>query len=438
MDSIDEVHDEQPLWHAALRSALGPLAAYLTPENYGLSAVSLSALQSADDEFQAEIDKRLDLARALQVIEIIETIGSDLPQSYRHYVHYCEDRIDGALLIPRLVQERTAGRHKRIPVLRASRFKETPEALLVSESIRISSRIASAWRNRGGAEGKLAGGLAHRLAAMEARQPWASLKSKSRPALTSLAATVKSRTIAGWNARGAPLDRLTDAMLDGSKAVTEAAGPIFYLVSKDPRFEDRLFELICLGWLLGALKAWDPSGTIYPKYLRASGAIFTGGKQNLQVKLFYQAGHISQSARYFRRGTSKPLRAIPDFLLSLNRGGRSMSVLLDAKNRVLSSNSEILYKMLGYRENLGMSPYFGLGIAPAYDGNRNLDSVRYSQRLAAVLQLPLNGGADFVKRVLPLWLARFEQFIDEPQFEGDPSSSFGEDGNGPGATRFGP
>ena len=115
MDSIDEVHDEQPLWHAALRSALGPLAAYLTPENYGLSAVSLSALQSADDEFQAEIDKRLDLARALQVIEIIETIGSDLPQSYRHYVHYCEDRIDGALLIPRLVQERTAGRHKRIP-----------------------------------------------------------------------------------------------------------------------------------------------------------------------------------------------------------------------------------------------------------------------------------------------------------------------------------
>ncbi|OYW48319.1 MAG: hypothetical protein B7Y36_12935 [Novosphingobium sp. 28-62-57] len=155
MDSTNEVQDAQALWHAALRSALGPLAAYLTPENYGLSAVSLSALESADDEFQAEIDKRLDLARALQAIEIIETIGSDLPQSYRHYVHYCEDRIDGALLIPRLVQERAAGRHKRIPVLRASRFQETPEALLVSESIRISSRIASASHPISGWESRL-------------------------------------------------------------------------------------------------------------------------------------------------------------------------------------------------------------------------------------------------------------------------------------------
>jgi len=413
MDLIDEARDKQRLWHAAVRSALGPLAAYLTPENYGLSTVSLSAVDSADQEFQAEIDTRLDLARAAQVIDLIETIGCDLPQSYRHYVYYCEDRIDGALLIPRLVRERAAGRFRRIPVLRAARFAETPEALLVSESMRISSRIASAWQNRGGAEGRLAGTLAQRLTAMESRQPWASLRSKPRPALTSLAATVKSRTIAGWNLPGAPLDRLTDAMLDGSKAVSEAAGPISYLVSEDPRFEDRLFELICLGWLLGALKAWDPAGTVHPRNLRASGPIFTGEKRAFYLRLFYQASHVSQSARYYRRGSNKPLRAIPDFVLELNYKDRSISLLLDAKNRVLSSNSEILYKMLGYRENLGLSPYFGLGIAPAYDGKRSLDGVQYSQRLAAVLRLPLKGGADYVKRALPLWLARFERSLDQ-------------------------
>lgn len=201
-------------------------------------------------------------------------------------------------------------------------------------------------------------------------------------------------------------------MLDGSKAVTEAAGPISFLVSQDVRFEDRLFELICLGWLIGALKNWDPTGTIHPRNLRASGAIFTGGKQDFRVRLFYQAGHISQAARYHRRKSKKPLRAIPDFVLEITWPGRSISLLLDAKNRVLSSNSEIIYKMLGYRENLGLSPYFGLGIAPAPDQRRYFDGVRYSKRLAAVIRLPLDGGAQFIKRALPLWLTRLEHIND--------------------------
>ncbi len=406
MDLIEEADDRQRLWHAAVRSALGPLSAYLTPENYGLSAIGLSSKKNIDQEFQSEIDNRLDLARVTNVVQLIEEIGGELPHTYRHHVHYCEDRIDGSLLIPRLVRERAAGRITRIPVLRAARFTETPEALLVSESLRVSRGITSAWKRRGGAEGNLANSLAHRLLAIEARPPWSILRSKSRPILKSIAASVKSRTIAGWNTPGSPIDRLADAMLDGSKAVNEAAGPIAFLVSKDPRFEDRLFELVCLGWLLGALKIWDPDGSIHTKNLRASGPIFSGSSSQFSIKLFYQAGYISKSARYFRPKNGKSLRAIPDFILECSDTKQTLSVLLDAKNRTLNSNSEILYKMLGYRENLGLSPYFGLGIAPEYSGNRSYDAIRYEDRFAGVLRLPLDGGGEIMKRALPLWIAR--------------------------------
>ena len=414
MALIDLVDAELQLWHFAVKAALGPLSAYLTPENYGLSSVGLSAKDGDDEEFRVEIEKRLDLARAAQVVELVSEIGNDLPQSYRHSVYYCDDRIDGALLIPRLVTERAAGRLKRIPVLRASRFVETPEALLVSESIRLSQRVAAAWRGRGGAEGALASTLSERLATIEAQQPWSSLRLRPRPVLRALASTVRSRTVAGWNALGSPMDRLSDLMLDGSEAVTEAAGPIAFLVSRDRRFEDRLFELICLGWLLGALKAWDPAGKVYPESLRASGPIFSGEKNGLRTNLHYQASYVGKSARYSWRKSGKQLRAIPDFSLELETTGAKLTLLLDAKNRVLSSNSEIVYKLLGYQENLGLDPYFALGIAPAHSGRQSFDGVRHSHREAAVLRLPLATGSELLKRALALWMARFDASITVP------------------------
>lgn len=408
MALIEQADPELQLWHIAIRAALGPLSAYLTPENYGLSSVGLTARDSDDEEFRAEIEKRLDLARTVQVVELVSEIGNDPPQSYRHSVHYCDDRIDGALLIPRLVRERAAGRLKRIPVLRASRFVETPEALLVSESIRLSHRVALAWCERGGAEGALATALSERLATIEAQQPWTSLRLRPRPVLRALASTVKSRTVAGWNAPGSAIDRLSNLMLDGSQAVTEAAGPIAFLVSRDRRFEDRLFELVCLGWLIGALKAWDPAGKVHPETLRASGPIFSGEKNGLRINLHYQAGYVGKTARYRWRRSGKQLRAVPDFSLQVEAAGVTHAILLDAKNRVLSSNSEIVYKLLGYRENLGFSPYFALGIAPAHNGRRSFDGVQHADRDAAILRLPLATGGDLLKRAFALWAASYD------------------------------
>jgi hypothetical protein len=148
--------------------------------------------------------------------------------------------------------------------------------------------------------------------------------------------------------------------------------------------------------------------------LRRSGPIFTGEKNGLRISLHYQAGYVGKSARYHWRKSGKQLRAIPDFTLELETSEGSLTVLLDAKNRVLNSNSEIVYKLLGYRENLGLSPYFALGIAPAHSGNRSLDGVQHADRRAAILRLPFATGANVLKRAFPMWLARASAAIVAP------------------------
>lgn len=420
MASTDTEEVDFGLWQEAVRSALGPLSAYLTPENFGLSTISLGGASGHDDEFQNEIAKRLDLARAVRVAALIKEIGDSPPQSYRHSVHYCDDRIDGALLIPRLIRERAAGRDRRIPVLRASHFIETPEALLVSESIRMSRRVANLWEGRGGAEGALASELGMNLSFVASQQPWSSLSLRPRPALRTLASTVKSRAVAGWTPPGGPIDQLSDLMLDSAEAVSEAAGLISFLLSRDRRFEDRLYELICLGWLLGALRHWAPDGEIYPRNLRKNGPLFRGSSAGTQINLYYQASHVGQSARYRWRMSGKFLRAIPDFALEIKKPSGSQTVLLDAKNRSMSTNSEIVYKMLGYRENLGLDPYIAVGVAPAHGRRHLLDGVQHDARQAAVLRLPLRKGAAFMRRALPVWLASFDGMLlssKVPDFE---------------------
>jgi hypothetical protein len=248
--------------------------------------------------------------------------------------------------------------------------------------------------------------LGDQLAALATQQPWHSLSLRPRPILRTLASTVKGRTIAGWNSSNGPIDRLADLMLSGPEAVSEAAGPIAFLLSRDQRFEDRLFELICLGWLIGALRSWDPSGILRPQNLQKQGPIFTGSKNGSSVKLYYQAGYFSAVSRYVWQKTGKKLRAIPDFSIELETSKFRRSIVLDAKNRSANSNSEIIYKLLGYRENLGIVPYFALGIAPVYGDTASLDSVSFGDRHAGVIRVPLGTGGPIFKRAVPLWLNR--------------------------------
>ena len=390
------------IWREAILSALGPLSAYLTPQNFAVSTVTLSGSCSTDDDFWEQISRRMDLGRAARITEIVEGLGNELPHSYRHSVHYSEDRIDGVLIVPRLIRERAAGRSNRIPVLRAARFVETPEALLTSELLRLSLRIARAWADLPSAEGVFAGHLMTRLRALEAQQPWASLRARPRGAVRTLASSVKSRAIAGWTPVNGDFDRLADLVLGTAKGVYADPGPIAFLVSEDERYADRVFELLCVGWLISGLRALDSAGRVNPAGLRDSKVpIFSGSRKNVQVRLFYQAGYFSKRARYIWQRSHRQLRAIPDYALEFRGPSWERSVLLDAKNRVGNSDSEIIYKLLGYRENLAISPYLAIGLAPEYGRRLSFNGVDHADRKASIVRMPLLKGRYIFERWLP-------------------------------------
>lgn len=394
---------EHALWKAALTSSLGPLSAYLSPQQYGLSRIGLAASSDTGDDFQAMIQGRIDLGRASIVAELIEGLGSEVPQSYRHAVHYSVDRIDGVLMVPRLVQERAAGRPERIPVLRVARFSETPEALFVSELLRLSARIATTWSRSSGAEGIYARDVEGRLRILESQQPWAALRSAPRASLRSLASSVKSRSVAGWTVRGATFETLADLVLGDAHSVSADPGPIAFMLSEDARYADRIFELICVGWLLIGLKKLDPGGRVDPHALKGSSKpVFSGSWKGVAIRLHYQAGYLSQFARYHWRRSGVGLRAIPDYSLELEGPDWRRTVLLDAKNRVLSSPSEVIYKLLGYQENLGIAPYLAIGLAPSYGMRCELDGVHFGDRSAMIAKVPLSSGQRFFERMAPI------------------------------------
>lgn len=398
---------EHALWRAALTSSLGPLSAYLSPQQYGLSRIGLAASSDNRDDFQVMIQGRIDLGRASIVAELIEGLGSEIPQSYRHAVHYSVDRIDGVLMVPRLVRERAAGRSERIPVLRVARFSETPEALFVSELLRLSAKIATTWGRSSGAEGVYARDVEGRLRILESQQPWAALRAAPRASLRALASSVKSRAVAGWTARGATFETLADLVLGDAHSVSADPGPIAFMLSEDERYADRIFELICIGWLLTGLKKLDPKGRVDPHALKGSSKpLFSGSWNGVGIRLHYQAGYFSQFARYRWLGSGAGLRAIPDYSLELEGPGWRRSVLLDAKNRVLSSPSEVIYKLLGYQENLGILPYLAIGIAPSYGTRCHLDGVRFGDRSAMIAKVPLSYGRRFFERMAPVAIGR--------------------------------
>lgn len=397
----------QQIWEEAIASAIGPLAAYLAPESYGLSVLRLKATGKLDQDFDAEIASRVDLGQAAAVTEIIEKASLDLPHVFRHTVHYSEDRIEGILLVPRLLRERAAGRQNRMPVLRAARFSETPEALLVSELLRISLRIANVWRSRSGSEGSFARNLALRIKTIEARPPWAALLSRPRADIRSLAASVKNRSVAGWTPIGGAIDQLAELVLGSANGVRPDAGPIAFLLSEDERYSDRVFELVCIGWLLSGLKSMDPSGRVNPAALKGSIApLFEGTRGDVQIQLFYQAGYFSRDARYKWHSSGKNLRAIPDYSIELKGPGWSRTILLDAKNRTFSGASEIIYKLLGYRENLGIDPYLAIAIAPIFSGRTKIETVEMDNRTAIVMRVPLANGKRLFRRALPALVDR--------------------------------
>lgn len=397
------------IWRAAIRDAAPIFSAYLTPLGYSLGSFAVRVVQAGDLNLSAEVGARLDLGRANQVVDLLHDLDGEVTASYRHELVYSQGIVAGKPHVPRYLQLLARGDRRGVPVIVAQRQPTTPENLFVAEVVRVSRLVCSSWMTREeSAESALSTRLAEKLSRFEARAPWSILRGHPRPTLSELSATVSGRIAAGIISSSgavATLHRLFPPReYDRPLSLEESQDALAFLASNDPRFEDKIFELIVLAWILNGLRELADVLDLDLGLLKRAGgrpiARATLGNQRLEV-FFQAAAAVLPEGHWKYRNTQQPLRAIPDIVIRYTRDPvTSRLFIVDAKNRTSASESEVTYKLLGYRENLRLSPYFAVGVYPADKAIGRIRRVEEGASQVAVVHIPLVGGARVVRRIL--------------------------------------
>ena len=183
-----------------------------------------------------------------------------------------------------------------------------------------------------------------------------------------------------------------------------ASTPISMLVSRSPEFEDRVFELLCLPWMIAALRSYCSHVVVKPAALSGpkKEPVVTGYFQGNRLALFFQqSAGVLPNPTWVDKSTHRAFRAIPDLVLKITDDTTDTILLLDAKNRTLSSESEVTYKLMGYKENLGIVPYQGVGIFPSFSGELRLRRFYKTAADDGILlaHVPLVRGRETVRRL---------------------------------------
>lgn len=381
------------LWEAAILSAAGPLSAIITPETYGLSVLRVrSGSSAAKEPFETEIAARIALGCAVHCLQLLLVFEREITSSYRHEINVSSSVIDGKIVVARLVALRANGDWTRIPTVKARRQLVTPENLLASEMILTSIKIMNYWRGRGGAEAVLAARMLLEYQKMQSRRPWADLSLQPRATLSVLAGLVQSRTKSGWNLPKATINQIAELALGKSPhaALVQAAGPLGFLASQDERFADKLFELLCLGWFYLLAKASLEDVRVDTGAMRTgTRPLISARLDNIDFDIYYQR-RFGPSTLWTWEESGKKLEAIPDVILSISTLTSSRIVLIDAKNRSAASESEVAYKLLGYKDNLNFKPYFAIAVFPEFEHSKvSYRGLRKEEDQVLLVRIPL-------------------------------------------------
>ena len=397
------------VWTAALRDAAGPLSAYITPASFALENVPVQAIALVEDQdFESEIASRLDLGRADAFLRLLRESDLDVATAFHHVLAWSEGAIKGKVHIPRYVLGKARNDRRGVPVILARRQATTPENLLVSEAFRLSIGIAELWKSQDGAEGQYAAGLLTGLQAYESAFPWNELRTRARPSLVELVGIVEGRIQAGQVELGSLYQKATSLFSrrpDNLAAFEMASTPISMLVSRSPEFEDRVFELLCLAWVIAALKSCCTYVVVKPYPLRGPkrGPVVTGYFQENRLDLYFQqSAGVLPAPTWVDKKTQRSFQALPDLVLKITNEATYNILLLDAKNRTLSSESEVAYKLMGYKENLGLIRYQGAALFPGFSGElrlRRLHKAASGDRIL-LAHVPLIRGRETVRRLL--------------------------------------
>ena len=250
------------------------------------------------------------------------------------------------------------------------------------------------------------------LQAYESAFPWNELRTRARPSLVELVGIVEGRIQAGQVELGSFYQKATSLFSrrpDNLSAFEMASTPISMLVSRSPKFEDRVFELLCLAWMIAAIKSSCSHVVVKPSSLRGpkKEPVATGYFQGNRLTLYFQqSAGVLPDPTWVDKRTRRPFRAIPDLVLKITDDTTDTILLLDAKNRALSSESEVTYKLMGYKENLGIMPYQGVALFPGFSGELRLRGFYKTAADDRILlaHVPLVRGRETVRRL-------FRQFL---------------------------
>jgi len=379
-----------------------------------MSLATLSVVPADDDPTSAfilQIQRRLDLGRAMRFAEMIDELSRQITSIYRHHIVFSSGTLNGTLHVPSYVREIAQGRGDRFPVIRATRVNHTTENLLVSEALRLSLTVARYWAQERGAEGKTGIALLRRLTRAEAAYPWAELRNLPRPPISTLIPIVRGRAVAGVISHGSPILDVCDLFGSdsGNPVAFQASAKAFaFAAATNPVFADRLFELVCLAWIIGGIRAVADQSVLNPLVLQGGGAepILHARDGRTEVKVFFQTGRPLGAKRWRDRATMKLLAAIPDILLETRRNGETRFFVVDAKNRPQASDSSVAYKMLGYSENIAVRPFFGMAIFPSARRKITRRTLVRGLNQVTLLRVPLDMGSRVVRRVIRQMLSQ--------------------------------
>lgn len=422
MAQSSEPSRAQLLWAAALREAAGPLSAYITPSSLALENVSVQTLldDPGASNFVSEIEARLDLGRAAAFLQLLQNSELTVTTAYRHVLAWSEGAIKGKIHIPRYVLGLARKETRGIPVRLARREVTTPENLLVSEALRLCIAATEGWKLRGGAEAQHASSLWNGLQAFESSFPWNELRTKARPSLGELVGVVEGRIRAGQIEPGSFYEETAALFSDRPNNVSAfeaAATPISLLVTQAPEFEDRVFELLCVAWVILAMRASCSEVVVNPIALRGSkkGPIAEGKLGEKQVSLFYQqSAGLLPVPTWIYRHSQQPVRAIPDLVLKVKDQTAEQFIILDAKNRTYASESEVAYKLMGYKENLQLKPFYAIGMYPGFSRKLRVRRIEKGVDRISLIHVPLSQGSLTVRRLAKRFLGQ-EHELSETQ-----------------------
>ena len=104
-------------------------------------------------------------------------------------------------------------------------------------------------------------------------------------------------------------------------------------------------------------------------------------------------------------GMLHPLAAIgskarkQDVVLRISDGEIDRLVIVDAKNRTLASESDVAYKLMGYKENLGIEGFQAVGMYPSLSGELRLRRLQEADEQILLFHVPLSNGRKTVQRI---------------------------------------